>query len=558
MTPITLSTRAGSTAPPLAWPSPAMLSLLAILAVGLCFRLYGIHFGLPALNDPDELIFELGAMKMLSGPTLNPGWFGHPATTTMYVLALTIVLVFATGWITGWFPSVDALAGAIYADPSWMILPGRVAMALFGTACVFLTWRLGRELFGTRVGLIAAAILAFSPVHIAWSQVIRSDVMATFFLLLCLLAALRIAREGRRRDYVLAALWLGLAVATKWPFALGALAIAGAALLRVVERKEDARPVLLRASATFALSVAFLLLASPYLLLDHETLLRNLQGEAQVHHLGATGDGPLANAAWYLTGPMLTGLGIAGALAAGLGVAKTWRRGEVLAVLLSVGIAFFVVICVQRLVWERWALPLLPLLAILAGAGAAWLWHRMRTLFPRPAANILAILAGLALLAPLAAQVQRNATARLNDTRQAAARWTKANVPPGSTLLVEHFAFDILPQPVGIVFPAGDAGCVDARALLRGKISYAPVETARNGRSNVDYGTLPVSKRARCRIDYAILAHYDRYRHERANFPAEYASYRELIGRGRIVATFSPKPGEIGGPIVRIVKLNRR
>ena len=49
--------------------------------------------------------------------------------------------------------------------------------------------------------------------------------MASFFMLLCLLSALEIARHDRRRDYGLAALWLGAAIATKWPFALSALAI---------------------------------------------------------------------------------------------------------------------------------------------------------------------------------------------------------------------------------------------------------------------------------------------------------------------------------------------
>jgi hypothetical protein len=37
------------------------------------------------------------------------------------------------------------------------------------------------------------------------------------------------------------------------------------------------------------MSALFTLMASPYLLLAHETVLRNLQGEAQAHHLGATG-----------------------------------------------------------------------------------------------------------------------------------------------------------------------------------------------------------------------------------------------------------------------------
>ena len=57
--------------------------LFFILIAAFYLRISSIRFGLPAMNDQDELIFELGALKMLRGPTLNPGWFGHPATTTM-------------------------------------------------------------------------------------------------------------------------------------------------------------------------------------------------------------------------------------------------------------------------------------------------------------------------------------------------------------------------------------------------------------------------------------------------------------------------------------------
>lgn len=532
--------------------------MLGLLALALALRVYGIHFGLPALNDPDELMFELGAVRMLSGGTLNPGWFGHPATTTMYVLAIVDVLVVATGWLVGWFSSIGQFADAIYGDPSWVILPGRVAMALFGAGCVYLTWRLGRDLWGKAAGLVAAALLAVNPVHITWSQVIRSDIMATFFLLLCLIAALRIAREGRWRDHVLAALWLGLAIATKWPFAIGGFAIMGAGMLRFIETQDAARRVLLRTSACLALSVVFLLIISPYLLLDHERVLLNLHGEAQVRHLGATGSGPLDNAWWYLSGPLLTGMGAAGLLLSAAGAVIARRQREALVVIVPVLVAFFLLICAQRLVWDRWVLPLMPLLAILAGAAAVWLWRLGRQRLNPPVLNALSVIALAALLAPLLAQTRTDSAERLDDTRQQAAHWARIHIRPGSNVLIEHFAFDMLPQPVGLLFPIGESGCVDVRQLLRGKTSYTPIENARGGRSNIDYGTLPPAKRNTCKVDYAILAHFDRYHKERRDFPAEYASYRELLGRGRIVASFVPRPGISGGPVVRILKIDRQ
>ena len=148
-----------------AFRSPLNWALCVILLAALYLRLASIHFGLPALNDPDELMFELGAVRMLRGPTLNPGWFGHPATTTMYVLALIDVAVFLTGWVLGLFPTIKAFGTAIYADPSWVILPGRIAMTAFALATILLTYRIAASLVNREAGLIRATNLAVTPLH---------------------------------------------------------------------------------------------------------------------------------------------------------------------------------------------------------------------------------------------------------------------------------------------------------------------------------------------------------------------------------------------------------
>lgn len=84
-----------------------------------------------------------------------------------------------------------------------------------------------------------------------------------------------------------------------------------------------------------------------------------------------------------------------------------------------------------------------------------------------------------ATLLPLASQSIGDGRARMNDTRQQATRWAVRNVPSGSSVIIEHFAFDIVDAPWRILFPMGDAGCVDAKAMLQGKISYSLVEASR-------------------------------------------------------------------------------
>ncbi|WP_371431977.1 glycosyltransferase family 39 protein [Novosphingobium sp.] len=535
----------------------AALALPLLLLAGFALRLHSIGFGLPALNDPDELIFELGALKMLRGPTLDPGWFGHPATTTMYVLAVLTMAVFGTGHLLGRFGAVRDFADAIYTDPSWVMLPGRVAMAVFAVGTIYLTYRLAREMFDRRTAFAAAALLAVNPVHVTWSQIIRSDMMACFFMLLCLLATLRIAREDRWRDHVLAALWLGAAMATKWPYAMTALAVFGAGALRMSTHPANRRRSLLRLGLFGAMTIGFLLLISPYLLLDYRTVLSNMRGEAQLRHLGATGGAPWDNAWWYLDGPIRTGLGAVGLALSAWGLGILARRREALAVVMPVILGFFVLLCVQHLVWERWALSLMPLLAIAGAAGLVALGNLLTRRLPAPlAAGAIAIVLAVTLLFP-ALRVQADDRARLNDTRQLAAQWARAHVPPGSAVLVEHFAFDLVSQPWHFLFPLGDSGCVDAKAFLHGKVQLHTIEAGRGARSNVDYGTVAPAMRHTCRSDYAILTQFDRYAGERAAFPTEDAAYRELLARGAVVATFAPEAGTTGGPVVRVVRFAR-
>lgn len=537
------------------------LPVVAVLMLAAVLCLRGINFGLPALNDSDELMFELGAVRMLRGPTLNPGWFGHPATTTMYVLAVINALVFLIGHLFGWFGSVRGFAEAIYADPTWVILPGRVAMALFAVGTVFLVWRLGSTLFGRRAGLAAALLLAINPVHITYAQIIRSDMMACFFMLLVMLAAVRIMREGRWRDTVWAAFWLGLVVATKWPFALCALPVTGAIGLRMARSPAQRRAVVGRHEAgRFVLfgmmAIGFLLLASPYLVLDYPTVFRNLLGEAQPHHLGATGGAPLANAWWYLAGPIYAGLGAAGLGLAVVGVARLGRQGEAAAILLPLIVAWFALICAQHLLWERWALPLMPLLALCAAPVFAALDAFLRDRLTGALAWVARALLVAVVCVPLLLLGERNRRERTNDTRQMASAWARAHIPAGSTVLIEHFAFDLIDAPWQFRYPLAEAGCVDAKAMLQGKISYAMVDSARGARHNVDYGTMSAARRGACRFDYAILTQMDRYHAEAAMFPAEDAAYRELLGRGRVVASFVPHAGQSGRWIVRIVRMN--
>jgi len=525
------------------WPIMAVLALAALL------RLDGIGFGLPSLNDPDEPLFMMLAFDMLDRGSLDPHWFGHPGTITLYSLAAVMVAVASAGLASGAFANLDAFASAVYADPGLVILPARVMIAACGVLCVGLTYVIGKRLWGRSAGLVAALVLAVNSVHITWSQIIRTDIQASVFMLLCVLAAMNIARRGLIRDYILAGVFAGLACATKWPAALiglSAMAAAAPAALRGDWRKALLVPLAAGAA---------LLIASPYLLLSYDRVLHDLAGEARTAHPGATGGGPLENLWWYVSGPLAKSFGLPGTLLAIAGLIGATCSSRIWRIAVLPGFAIFLVaICAQSLVWERWLVPLLPFFALCVG----WALHRAASVLQRPVARVALPLATLLAVVPMALGSFGASAERRTDTRQLASAWIFANAPPGSTILVEHAAVDLVQGPYTVLFPLGAAGCIDGGKVLRGQISPAELEANRQGSPVVDLGDLKPAQFATCRADFAVLTHYDRYQQDQERFPQQWANYVAFARAGQREAVFLPREGKIGGPPVRIIAFGNR
>lgn len=537
-------------------PTASRAALVAIVALALLLRLYQIGFGLPGLYDPDEPLFMVKAAGLLTGKTLNPHWFGHPGSTTIYLTALIQASVFLAGWVSGRFATVADFVHAGYADPSIVFVPVRIAFALLGTACVVLTYALGKRLFGTFAGLLAALLLALNGLHIAWSQVVRTDVQASAFMLGALILAARLAETGARRHALWAGLLTGFAVATKWPAISVFAGVAGAAAYHAASSgtgwRTGARTVLIAGAA----SIAGLFLASPFIFIDYPTVVSNLAGESRPFHVAHTGAGALPNLATYLgtfaAGSMgWIGLGLAGA---GFILACA-RRGPARWILVPATIVFFVGICVQHLIWSRWLVPGLPYLALFAAAAVAELGALPRREKLRTAVIVAA--GGLAVLGSAAGAVGQ-LRERAHDTRDQAARWIVANARHGSTIIIEYPELKLRAEPFRFLFPVGSQGCRDARSLLSSNVRYDDIQQARAGSPVVDLGNVPARTRQSCRADYAVLAYYDLYLKEARRFPQQVAAYREILRGGRTVALFQPQAGRIGGPAVRIVAVGQQ
>jgi 4-amino-4-deoxy-L-arabinose transferase-like glycosyltransferase len=533
--------------------------LYLIIVMALALRFWGISFGLPSLNDPDEPLFVVSSLTLIVGKTLNPGWFGHPGTTTIYALAIIDLLIVALAMLSGKFASLEAFTTYIYSDPSILFIGGRMFMAVCGIATIILTYMVAKRLLNERIGLIAAAILAFMPLHISFSQIIRTDMQAAMFMLLAILSTIRIARDGRWQDFALTGVIIGAAVATKWPSAMVITAPIAVGLINAHEKPDAVLGVLKNLAMMGALSIVALFVISPYLLIEYREVIDNLLGEFQDHHVGSTGGSFTANMASYIFGTLRETFGTIGGIISAIGLILCLRTGRLrVALLILPAAAFFIFISLQTLIWDRWLVPLLPFFALYAATAIDRFTDAVKQKFGENMAQLANAPLLAALILPMIATSHAQTTERLNDTRNQASDWARANMPSGSKILVEHLAFDLLSPKYSFIFPAGDAGCVEVGTHLNGKIRYSEIGSWRGNRAIVDIGTLPQEALPRCRADFAIFTHYDRYVAERRLYDKEARMYESLIKSGKILKSFRPEKGKIGGPIVHIVELNLR
>jgi uncharacterized membrane protein len=140
-------------------------------------------------------------------------WHGEANLQTVYFLMMR-------GWVHGGLSEV------------WLRLPS----ALFGIASVPMLYIVGRRLLPAGAALAAAALLAFSPTHVYYSQEARSYALTILLVLLCSYFFVRAVEGGRRQDWVLWTICGVVAFYSHYFAALVLVAQAGSLLFRATSR----------------------------------------------------------------------------------------------------------------------------------------------------------------------------------------------------------------------------------------------------------------------------------------------------------------------------------
>jgi hypothetical protein len=315
LAPHTITSTTGSTAEPDSrWGGPA--TVLALVLVGAAaLRLVGVRRG----EEGIETAVVPRAWGMVHGEGLDPHPFFDNPSLLLYVLAP----------FESWQDAPSYLSARLVI----------VAIALAGVAAA---WWLGERSYGVVAGGVAAVATAIAGVHVAYSRTAVADVL----LATLLTVALVLLVSGRIE---LAAVAIGLATAAKWPGALALVPL----LVATWGRWR-------RLGTALALALAVFAVVSPFALLHLGESLGDLWHGLSEARAGDDGAFSAVTDLWNALGPALVvgALGVAAAVAA---------RDLADRVLLAFVATFLVVLLPLGTSEDRYVLPLVPVLGVLAG-----------------------------------------------------------------------------------------------------------------------------------------------------------------------------------------------
>lgn len=248
----------------------------------------------------------------------------------------------------------------------------RVPNLLFSTLSIAVVIALARHWWGTRAGLVAGLLMALNPFAISFAATAFTDP-------LMVLAGTLATYAAARRRPVWAGVWLGVAVMTKQQGLLFAPLVLA---FLWQPRQEGRRPV----QHSLQLLAGLILIAAPILYWDSlrwavapspwDLGARNAAGTA----LSNLATWPARWASWMALSRHLLGDPAVWLLLFGA-VFLAWRHSDIrprksalpALLLLGWGVAFLVLHIISTVqVWDRYLLPLAPIVALLGGFLASW------------------------------------------------------------------------------------------------------------------------------------------------------------------------------------------
>ena len=410
----------------------ARLGIAILCLAALLLRASGIDYLLPEVMNRDGLVVVRQVEYFRTGDAGagNPSWWY--ASYPHLVARLAALLPAAAPAHAGPLSLEEhlALARAPWIELRWV----SIVLALLAVPGTYL---LARAFLDRAAALFAAALLATSLHHVCLSIQEKPHAASASFVLLALLAALRLQRKPDLAAYLLCGAAAALSIGSLHSGVVAVLPIAAAFVLRDRRARRASPWWILGVVAIAALAVRLLY---PFFFENLADPVPETMAAAGPDAAGFLGKiaGALRGArvgkllaALFALDPLLFGLGTAGVL---LGALRArWTRPCL--VVLALAAPCLLVLFLFQQTLARFFLPLYPLLACAGGYAFGRLRDVLRLRGPSRALASGALALAL-LLVPLAPAAHFARIRRAPGPLREAAAWVVEHVDPAETVVV--------------------------------------------------------------------------------------------------------------------------
>lgn len=252
-----------------------VLLLVIVIIVGGMLRFTNLNWDSYLAFHPDERNIAWAVTRIHFFDQMNPKFFAYGGLPIYLYRLIAEALAFLTkdlSWLAEW--------GKI-------VVLGRYVSAILSTISLYLISLVGSLYFSPTVGLLSAALLAFSPWAIREAHFATTETSLVFFLLMLLLLSYHYMKNPSRKTAIQIGYILGLAIGAKTTSLLFAL-IPFTAFVSVLMQRSTMNNVdrmkkfLINGFLCLATAEAVFLLVSPYTILDWNHFKESMQYETGV------------------------------------------------------------------------------------------------------------------------------------------------------------------------------------------------------------------------------------------------------------------------------------
>lgn len=421
--------------------------LILVILVGAILRFYNLNWDRGYFFNPDE-------SNNIAHPSANLKFPLHPGN---FVYGSFNIYLYRLGALI-----MSLLTGSqAWSQAAQINIIGRFVSATISVCLIFLVFFLGKRLFSSRVGLLAAVLTSFNVGLIQAAHFGTTEIILTLGGVLTAIAIIVILKEKKyQHGYLLGMISLGLAAGAKVSALVFLPSLLLAHLFALTRKNFLARNQWLIAAGLLMFLVFFLVF--PFSILDFPSFKNAFINERNI----ATGETPIFFSGqfqrtkpylfqltkvlpWTLGWPVLI-FGLLGLFT--LFFQSIKNNDEKKYLLFFLPTFYFLFNGSLFVKWTRYMIPLSPFFCLLTAFFLLEIYNqsqKRKKIKPIISFIIIAVVALQALYAMAFFNIYQRP-----DTRIAASEWIYRNLPPKKTLLLEPLDVASLPLSVSNRHPS--------------------------------------------------------------------------------------------------------